>query len=190
MRYTIARRLDLRSSAGLSPPHLSQWALPVPLTASQFPMLPRHFPEGQRSSSRLARESPASSQGASAPPSQHQPRPRAVSPKPKEATSISTPRRPRAAPWAATCQPGPSSSTVPPNSSTSRTRHTTSHTRWPPLLPAYVSHGKRETDRPSHVSASSAGLRHPESWRLPRGSHPPVLSLRPSRQQFDSTLVK
>ena len=100
MRYTIARRLDLRSSAGLSPPHLSQWALPVPLTASQFPTLPRHIPEGQRSSSRLARKSPASSQGASAPLSQHQPRPRAVSPKPKEATPISTPRRPRAAPGA------------------------------------------------------------------------------------------
>ena len=34
------------------------------------------------------------------------------------------------------------------------------------MLPAYVSHGKRETDRPSHVSASSAGLRSPESRRL------------------------
>ena len=53
--HTIVEGLDHRSSAGLSPPHLSQWALPVPLTASQFPTLPRHVPEGQRSSSRLAR---------------------------------------------------------------------------------------------------------------------------------------
>lgn len=89
-----------------------------------------------------------------------------------------------------TYQPGPSGSLVLPTLASSA--HTTQHLTLddPPLLPAYVSRGQRETNRPPHVSASSASCVTQGRWHLPTRFSPACTKRLHPRQQFDPTLVK
>ena len=90
----------------------------------------------------------------------------------------------------ATCQPGPSGSTVllPPAHHAHATQHLTLDDSLccPPTSPT----ARKRLTVPLTFLRVQLACEAQRVSAFPRGSHPPVLSLLPSRQQFDSTLVK